>query len=202
MTTTKKKKYWTYIIYIVLIALVLWPTSRAFFQQQLMKIGFFQPKMEQTAPREEAATGTADTKTPTVDQASFITDAGVVVNTEDLKGKVVFINLWATWCGPCIAEMPSIQVLYNIFKDNPNVVFLLVEVDNNVEGAKEFVAKQKLTLPIVYPNSDIPRNWLDNAIPTTVILAKNGMLAERKQGMYDYSGENVQNFIQSLIDQK
>lgn len=202
MTTTKKKKYWTYIIYIVLIALVLWPTSRAFFQQQLMKIGFFQPKMEQTAPREEAATGTADAKTPTVDQASFITDAGVVVNTEDLKGKVVFINLWATWCGPCIAEMPSIQVLYNKFKDNPNVVFLLVEVDNNVEGAKEFVAKQKLTLPIVYPNSDIPRNWLDNAIPTTVILAKNGMLAERKQGMYDYSGENVQNFIQSLIDQK
>ena len=126
----------------------------------------------------------------------------MVVNTIDLKGKVVFINLWATWCGPCIAEMPSIQVLYNKFKDNPNVVFLLVEVDNNVEGAKEFVAKQKLTLPIVYPNSDIPRNWLDNAIPTTVILAKNGMLAERKQGMYDYSGENVQNFIQSLIDQK
>ncbi len=194
-----KKNYWRYLIYIVLVALIAWPTSRIFFQQQLMKIGFFQPKLEQPAYTTEETSTPVDSTSS--DKASFITESGKTINTEDLKGKVVFINFWATWCGPCIAEMPSIQVLYNKFKDNSNVEFLIVEIDNNIAGANEFIAKQKLDLPIVYPNSNIPQSWLENAIPTTVILGKDGMIAERKQGMYDYSGKGVQDFIQSLIDQ-
>lgn len=196
-----KKSYWRYIIYVIVIGLFIWPTSRIFFQQQLMKIGFFQPKLE----NKEASTTTTPTDNPPIvssDKASFVTEAGDMINTEDLKGKVVFINFWATWCGPCIAEMPSIQVLYDKFKDNPNVVFLIVEVESNADGAKEFIAKQKLNLPIVYPNGNIPSSWLDGAIPSTVILAKNGSLAERKQGMYDYSGKGVQDYIQGLIDQQ
>lgn len=200
MTTNTKKNYWRYIIYIAVIGLVLWPTSRIFFQQQLMKIGFFQPKLEQPEVTEESNVAAVDQSS--TDKASFVTESGDIINTADLKGKVVFINFWATWCGPCVAEMPSIEILYNKFKDNPNVVFLIVEIDNNMEGAKAFVVKQKLSLPIVYPTSDIPQAWLENAIPTTVILDKSGKVAERKQGMYDYSGEGVQDFIQSLIDQK
>lgn len=195
-----KKNYWRYLIYIILVVLIALPTSRVFFQQQLMKIGFFQPKLEQPEYTMEGSNNQANTTSS--DKASFITESGKTINTEDLKGKVVFINFWATWCGPCVAEMPSIQVLYNKFKDNSNVEFLIVEIDNNIEGANAFVAKQKLDLPIAFPISDIPKSWLENAIPTTVILGKDGKIAERKQGMYDYSGKGVQDFIQSLIDQK
>lgn len=193
-----KRNYWNYVIYAVLIGLFIWPTSRIFFQQQLMKIGFFQPKLEN---KDSETLSNDNSPTFSKDKASFVNEAGEIINTDDLIGKVVFINFWATWCGPCVAEMPSIQVLYDKFKDNPNVVFLLVEVDNNIQGAKEFVAKQKLSLPILYPNGNIPTAWLDGAIPSTVILNKKGNLAERKQGMYDYSGKGVQDYIQSLIDQ-
>lgn len=184
-----KKDYLKYLIYAVFIGLFIWPTSRAFIQQQLMKIGFFQPKFE---TKELVKTN---------DKASFVTLDEKVISTEELEGKVVFVNFWATWCGPCIAEMPSIQLLYNKFKDNPNVVFLLVEVDGNKEEAKKFVAKRNFNLPIVFPNSTIPSTWLDGTIPSTVILNKDGILADSKQGMYDYSGKGVEEYIQSLIDQ-
>lgn len=196
-----KKNYWRYILYALVIGVFLWPTSRIFIQRQLMKIGFFQPKLEITKETEHVTSSESTTSTSR-DRASFVTESGQSINTEDLIGKVVFINFWATWCGPCIAEMPSIQVLYDKFKDNPEVVFLIVEIESNQEGAKEFITKQKLNLPIVFPNSNIPQNWLENSIPTTVILDKNGDLVERKQGMYDYSGKGVQDYIQSLIDKK
>jgi len=196
-----KKNYWRYILYALVIGVFLWPTSRIFIQRQLMKIGFFQPKLENTKETEHVTSSESTTSTSR-DRASFVTESGQSINTEDLIGKVVFINFWATWCGPCIAEMPSIQVLYDKFKDNPEVVFLIVEIESNQEGAKEFITKQKLNLPIVFPNSNIPQNWLENSIPTTVILDKNGDLVERKQGMYDYSGKGVQDYIQSLIDKK
>lgn len=199
-TTSNKKQYWRYLLYIVVIGLILWPTSRVFFQQQLMKIGFFQPKFENKDTSDQTVAATESISTE--NQASFITAEGQVVNTVDLKGKIVFMNFWATWCGPCVAEMPSIKVLYDKFKDNDQVVFLLVEVDSNVEGAKEFMLKQKLNLPIYFPNGNIPSTWLDGAIPSTVILNKQGNISETKQGMFDYSGKGVQDYIQSLIDQK
>lgn len=196
--TSTKKKYIRYAIYAILLGLMIWPTSRVFFQQQLMKIGFFQPKFEE--PVTEEASVEESTNVAGEDKASFVNENGDIINTADLKGKVVFINFWATWCGPCVAEMPSIEVLYNKFKSNPDVVFLIVEIESNQDGVKEFLAKHKLDLPIVYPNGNIPSTWLENAIPTTVILDKDGQLAERKQGMYDYSGQGVQDFIQSLLN--
>jgi len=192
--SSKKKSYREYIFYTIILGLFLWPTSRTFFQQQMMKIGFFQPKFSNKAVLNN---GTDITET-----ASFTSLDGQVINTVDLKGKVVFINFWATWCGPCIAEMPSIQVLYNRFKDNENVAFLLVEVDGNREGAQKFMNTQKLHLPLFFPNSNIPSTWLGGTIPSTVVLNKSGILVDQKQGMYDYSGLGVQDFIQHLIDAK
>lgn len=192
MTTTKKKNYWRYLIYVVLLGLVIWPTSRSFFQQQLMRIGLFQPNLE----NKESQSGT-----DSVQRVSFISMDKEIVNTADMLGKVVFINFWATWCGPCITEMPSIQKLYDKFKDNPQVVFLIVEVDSNTRGARQFLTENKLTLPIFFPNSNIPQAWLSSSIPSTVILNKKGVLVEKKVGMYDYSGQKVQDYIQSLINQ-
>ena len=65
-------------------------------------------------------------------------EKGASISLEDLKGKVVFINFWATWCSPCIAEMPTIQSLYENFKNDDEVKFVILEVDGNQEKAKNY----------------------------------------------------------------
>ena len=193
----KTKKIIGNVVFVLLIGLLIWPTSRSYFQQMLMKIGLFKPTLE--VPKK--VTEPIDTGAkPASNTVSFINHLGEIVQVSDLKGKVVFINFWATWCGPCRAEMPSINVLYDKFKDNPNIVFLIVEIEGDKDKAAAFVKNEKLTLPISYPNSDIPKEWLSESIPTTVILDKEGNLATRHEGMADYSTPDVTTFIQDLIN--
>lgn len=138
---------------------------------------------------------------PAKSALAFKNEKGVVVRLADLKGKVVFINFWATWCPPCIEEMPSIQTLYNKFKDNNHVVFLLVDVDNNIEKASKFLRERKLDIPLNVPNSEIPTSFLAGAIPTTVILDKSGNIDVRMEGGKDYSTPAYAEALQSLIDE-
>lgn len=194
---TKTKKIVGNVAFVLLIALVIWPTSRSYFQQMLMKIGLFKPKLEVPKQQSEPV---ANASVNSVNTVSFVNHMGETIQVADLKGKVVFINFWATWCPPCRAEMPSINVLYDKFKDNPHVVFLIVEIEGDKDKAAAFVANEKLTLPISYPNSDIPKEWLSESIPSTVILDKEGHLASRHEGMADYSTPDVTKFIQDLID--
>ncbi|MBE8714935.1 TlpA family protein disulfide reductase [Sphingobacterium hungaricum] len=181
-----------YVVLVVLIILLFIPSTRSLLQQGLMKLGLFKPTLE--APVEKAP------DTPVVAQvsSSFSNEKGEIINTASLKGKVVFINFWATWCGPCIQEMPSIQVLHDKLKDNPNVEFLLVEIDHENELAKEFMEKEKLNMPIYFPEGDIPNTWLGQSIPVTVILDKEGNIAARHEGMADYSTKQVEQFIVDL----
>ena len=131
----------------------------------------------------------------------FKSEDGKTVNTLDLRGKVVFMNFWATWCPPCRKEMPAIQVLYDKFKSNEHITFLIVEIENDVEGTKKFLTEENLSLPIYYPQADIPKEWVSDAIPTTVILDKNGKIAAKQQGMYDFASKEVEEFVQNLINQ-
>ncbi|RKE56390.1 TlpA family protein disulfide reductase [Sphingobacterium detergens] len=193
----KTKKIIGNVVFVILIGLLIWPTSRSYFQQMLMKIGLFKPTLEVPKKAAEPIDAGAKSASNTV---SFVNHMGETVQVADLKGKVVFINFWATWCGPCRAEMPSINVLYDKFKDNPNIVFLIVEIEGDKEKAAAFVKNEKLTLPISYPNSDIPKEWLSESIPSTVILDKGGNLATRHEGMADYSTPDVATFIQDLIN--
>lgn len=121
------------------------------------------------------------------------------INTKDLIGKVVFINFWATWCPPCIAEMPSIQALYNKFKDNKDIVFLMVDVDADLKGADRFMRKNKYELPVYIPNSNIPTSFLEGSIPTTVILDKRGNIDVRLEGGRDYNAPQITQALESLL---
>ena len=196
----KKSSVVSYVLFTLLMIAIVWPNGRIFLQQQLMKIGFFQPELSKDVP-EQLAEDVATTEAISMDKAIFVNEANERFDTEQLKGKVLFINFWATLCPPCKAEMPSIETLYNKFKGNDKVEFLLVEIENDIDGANKFLQQQNLNLPIVYPNSSIPNEWLSGAIPTTVILDKNGELAGREQGMRDYSAKSIEDFIQNLINQ-
>ena len=123
---------------------------------------------------------------------------GKLIALNDLKGKVVFINFWATWCPPCIAEMPSIQKLYDKVKDDQEIVILTVEVEGKRDKAAKFMERKKLSLPVVYPNSSIPTEFFNGSLPTTVILDKKGNIAHTTMGMADYSGQDIVDFLNEL----
>ena len=126
---------------------------------------------------------------------------GETLNFEDLRGKVVFINFWATWCAPCIAEMPSINSLYDIYKDNPEVKFVMINVEAEANKAAKFIKKKKYTFPIYLPNaSQIPKVYESQGIPTTFVLDKDGFIAYKKVGMANYDAKSFVKFIARLTE--
>ncbi|MGK6353209.1 TlpA family protein disulfide reductase [Parapedobacter sp. DT-150] len=185
----------TIVLGLFIVVLALTPDTRAWVSRGLMAMGLYKPDL--TAGADQVAQPSAGaTGKPSV----FFTDGeGHRIDAANQQGKVVFINFWATWCPPCIAEMPSIDKLYQQFKDNEQVVFVMVDVDNQYEKSKQFMDSKKLSLPIHVPSGEIPGNWLGSAIPTTLILDKQGQVATRHEGMADYSRPEVAEFIHKLI---
>ena len=99
------------VILLVFAALIFSPQAKGLVIQGLMQIGFFQPSV----PEENTMVSNSNvTNSPIL----FTSESGTLLDLHSLKGKVVFINFWATWCPPCIAEMPSINQLSKQFKNN------------------------------------------------------------------------------------
>lgn len=123
---------------------------------------------------------------------------GEEFNLSSLKGKVVFMNLWASWCPPCIAEMPNIQALYNKM-DKSKVAFVMLSLDENQQKAKKFIARKKHTFPVYFPSNGLPQDLYSSAIPTTFILGPDGSILAKHEGMADYDTEEFRNYLSSLV---
>lgn len=120
---------------------------------------------------------------------------GEVIELSKFKDKVIFINLWATWCAPCRAEMPSIQALYDNMKDKEDVVFIMLSLDQNEGKVKKFVNKKTYDFPMYLPASEVPQILRSPSIPTTFVVAKNGEIVSKKVGMAKYDSKSFQNFL-------
>lgn len=152
---------------------------------------------EENSEQESAATEAAQGPSSVV----FTHLDGRDVDLSTLNGKVVVLNFWATWCGPCIKEMPSLQAFYNQYQGHPEVEFMVVEIDNQPELAKSFVEKNNYTFPVYSPASMIPEAFLGQAIPTTVILNKKGEISYRHEGMSDFMAQNFLNLFEGILRQ-
>jgi len=185
----------TGIVLIFVAAMVLSPDFKGQVSQSLMKIGLFQPDVPEGTPDELANEFSA---TSMAEEILFKNPDGEVIELSDQKGKVVFINFWATWCPPCIAEMPSINKLYSEFRNNNKVMFLMVDVDNEREKSQKFMDKRKFELPVYTPASPIPPSYMSGAIPTTLVLNKYGKVVFKHEGMGDFSNEEFKAFLAKL----
>ena len=116
----------------------------------------------------------------------------------DHKGKVIFLNLWATWCPPCIAEMPSIQDLYDKYKDNEQVVFLIVS-NEKVEKVSAFMKKRGFTFPVQVTHYQLPKPFYTESIPTTFLVSKSGKIVVKETGAANWGGEKMQKIVDDLI---
>ncbi len=132
--------------------------------------------------------------------ANFELADGRVVSLKDLRGKVVFINFWATWCPPCIAEMPSIQKLYDRFSADTSVVFLMVDMDKNFGRSGRFFEKHSYNLPLAIPATTVPALLFEGSLPTTVVINKTGHVVFKETGASDYGSERFMKFIQQLAE--
>jgi len=121
--------------------------------------------------------------------------AGKTVTLGDFKGKVVFLDIWATHCGPCVAELPNIKRLADSLK-NENVAFLLPARDDEAH-VREFLRKNPFDLPI-YLASKNPPDMANAAIPATYILDRQGVIVYREIGGVNWDTDNVRAFLHSL----
>lgn len=185
----------TGIIVIFVLAMLLSPDFKGLVTQNLMKIGLFQPEVPK-GPTDELVAGiSANSKN---EEVLFKNPDGEIIELSDQKGKVVFINFWATWCPPCIAEMPSINKLYSEFRNDDSVMFLMVDVDNERSKSQQFMDKRNFELPVYTPASSIPSSYMSGAIPTTLVLNKYGKVVFKHEGMGDFSNEEFKTFLAKL----
>ena len=140
---------------------------------------------------------TANSETANLD-FFFTNRSGTVQSLHDFKGDVIFMNIWATWCPPCIAELPSIYSLYKNFKDDENISFIMVSMDEDFEKAKEFMESRGYNLPIYHYQSKVPGTYQSSVIPTTYIISPESEIVLQKEGFAKYDTEEFRVFLKEL----
>lgn len=155
-------KVWNVVFFAGLIFFVFSTDAKSWVLRQLVSVGLFNAKMEKGAEAKSPALG--------VSSFSFSDAGGVVSSTTDLKGKVVFINFWATWCPPCRAEMPSLDALYREFSDDERFVFLFISEDDDLSKAQHYLKENGFSLPLITRAGTVPDELYSGALPTTVVL--------------------------------
>jgi thiol-disulfide isomerase/thioredoxin len=125
---------------------------------------------------------------------------GEVIDFNQFKGKVVFLNLWATWCGPCKVEMPSIQELYNgIDKEKIQFVMLSLDRDRDLPKIIKYVEKSGYTFPVYQPKGSLPSILDVPSIPTTFIIDTNGNVVAKKVGTTNFNTKKFKKYLEGLV---
>lgn len=129
----------------------------------------------------------------------LVTLDGRPANLNQFRGKVVLVNLWASWCPPCVAEMPGLQALYQKV-DTSKVAFVLISLDENQPKARAFLKRKKYSLPVFFPAAPLPAPFNSPSIPFTVILTPGGRVADRHSGMADYDTPEFKAALEKLAN--
>lgn len=125
---------------------------------------------------------------------------GSMVSLADYKGKTVLLNIWATWCPPCVAEMPSMEKLYQELK-NEDFEILAVSID--VTGSNEvapFMKKHRLSFPaLIDTQGTIKDLYQTTGVPESFIIDKDGIIAKKIIGPREWATPDVINYFRNLI---
>lgn len=177
-----------------LAAIIFFPEFKATVLRGFMTIGLFEPDIK-VQSNETHQGQPALTKATSVE---FISSTGEKLNLDGANDKVIFLNFWATWCPPCIAEMPSIQALKNKLKNKEAVVFAMVDADSNLQSSLSFMKKHNYDLPVYVQTNDVPESLFNGSLPTTVIINKKGEIVMKHEGLGNYDTKEMLNLLNSL----
>lgn len=122
------------------------------------------------------------------------------VTLADYRGKVVLLNVWATWCPPCRQEMPSMERLYRRFAGTDFRV-VAVSVRDIETSVKEFVEGQALTFDVLFdPAGEIERIYQTMGVPESFVIDRHGVIVKKEIGARSWDGPVTETLIQRLLD--
>ncbi len=124
---------------------------------------------------------------------------GNAVTLSSLKGKVVLLNFWATWCPPCVAEMPELNKLHK--KMGPRgLEIVAVSTDNSISYARDYVSKHNIEFKVLYDeNRTATRLYKVFSMPTTFLIDKHGVIVEKFFGDYEWADSDMMKKIEKLL---
>lgn len=183
------KNQWFNIVIVVIILAMIIPGTRKPIQIFFNKLIAFSPSVTSEEDRTAIADYNWTLEKNNKDRIDF----------SAFEGKVVLVNFWATWCPPCIAEMPSFQLLYEDYGSKIDFLFVSSEDHETVRG---FLYRKNYTLPAFRPLSEAPAPLNGKTLPTTFLIDKTGNIVIRKVGAADWNSENVRKTIDELLDEK
>jgi thiol-disulfide isomerase/thioredoxin len=171
----------------LILLLIFVPDTKSWMMRQLIRTGLFNARPD---------------KPPVVSESNisdlglnFVDSAGNHLPAASLKGKIVFINFWATWCPPCRAEMPSLNKLFTEFENDKDIVFLFVSEDEDFAKAAEYLQAHEYRFPLYSISGGSGGKFYSGTLPTTLVFDKSGNLFHKHEGMANY---NTNKFMSSL----
>jgi cytochrome c biogenesis protein CcmG, thiol:disulfide interchange protein DsbE len=138
----------------------------------------------------------------TVPDFSLVDSENHQLMLSDLRGSVVFVNFWATWCGSCVEEIPSIEKLYRQLSENAHFKMVTILVKDNLQRASGYMKQNGYTFP-VYLNTDesAAKSFGITGVPETFILDKKGILRHKVIGPAEWDSPGVMENLRALISE-
>ncbi|WP_026452442.1 TlpA family protein disulfide reductase [Aequorivita capsosiphonis] len=165
-----------------------------FAQRGLLATGVMNPNLEQI---DQAAEPIKALVTKADFNMKLVNSKGETVSLEQYRGKTIFINFWATWCPPCVAEMPGINDMYNDI-DTDKIEVIMVSFDRKFDKAIQYKNSNSFDFEVYAPAAAIPQMYNSQSIPTTFIIDSKGDLVFTHKGMADYNRADFKEFLKSL----
>ena len=177
-----------YNFYSIILLLIFSPGAKSWILQRIISTGFFNAEIKKE-PISYSQTAAV---------FELQDSNGNIISSASLKGKVVLINFWASWCPPCRAEMPSLNKLFLTLKNDQRFVLLFVNEDEDKSKAVKFIHQNNFSIPI-YNRIQVPTQIFSGTLPTTVILDKNGNIISKHEGIADYDNDQFISQLKALL---
>ncbi len=175
-------------VFLLLIVSLLIPATRKLVMTEITRLALFSPRTTNEIVYLEPQ-----------DLHWSVTsiDNGIEKQLQFPASKPVLINFWATWCPPCLAELPALQKLYDEYADKVDFYFIS---DEEPQKLKSFMAEKGYTIPVYILNSRVEGRLYSRSIPSTYFIGPNGRLILSKIGAAKWNSSKVKKTINSVIE--
>lgn len=180
------KKQWSNILFFIVVILFIIPSSRIVIQSQLASLFSSTPSLIEGPNREK------------ITNYNLVLDNldGQAVSLMQSQNRPILINFWATWCAPCLAEMPDLNKLYKTYKDDVDFYFISQE---SPEVLKRFLNSKNYDFPVFTQQSKLPQPLVNEALPTTYLIDSNGEIMIKATGAAKWNDEDVHQIIEGML---